>query len=77
MNEQIIDLTREQFDKENIKISYEENEMMDRKVILKNENTKQRYNLLLKNIGKAKLEGNICVFDDSIVWGAWDKEKTG
>ena len=50
---------------------------MDRKVILKNENTKQRYNLLLKNIGKAKLEGNICVFDDSIVWGAWDKEKTG
>ena len=47
------------------------------KVILKNENTKQRYNLLLKNIGKAKLEGNICVFDDSIVWGAWDKEKTG
>lgn len=24
-----------------------------------------------------KLEGNICVFGDSIVWGAWDKEKAG
>lgn len=77
LNEQIIDLTREQFDKENIKIFYEENEMMDRKVILKNENTKQRYNLLLKDLGIVKLEGNICVFGDSIVWGAWDKEKAG
>lgn len=26
---------------------------------------------------KVKLEGNICVFGDSIVWGAWDKEKAG
>ena len=23
------------------------------------------------------LEGNICIFGDSIVWGAWDKEKAG
>ncbi len=22
-----------------------------------------------------KSEGNICIFGDSIVWGAWDKEK--
>ena len=77
VKEQIIDLTREQFDVENIKISYEENEMIDREIILKNENTKQRYNLLLKDIGMAKIEGNICVFGDSIVWGAWDKEKAG
>lgn len=24
-----------------------------------------------------QLERNICVFGDSIVWGAWDKEKAG
>ena len=24
---------------------------------------------------KTKIQGNICVFGDSIVWGAWDKEK--
>lgn len=35
--------------------------MIDREIILKNENTKQRYNLLLKNIGIAKIEGDICV----------------
>ncbi len=73
----IVDLTREQFDMENIKISYEENEVIDRENILKNESTKQIYNLLLKDIGIAKLDGNICVFGDSIVWGAWDKEKAG
>ena len=50
VNEQIVDLTREQFDVENIKISYEENEIIDRQTILKNENTKQRYKLLLKYI---------------------------
>lgn len=26
---------------------------------------------------KTKIQGNICVFGDSIVWGAWDKEKAG
>lgn len=75
--EKLEKLLRNNYKKETAYSLYKENEMMDRKVILKNENTKQRYNLLLKNIGKAKLEGNICVFDDSIVWGAWDKEKTG
>lgn len=77
VNEQIIDLTREQFNVENIEISYEKNELVDRMTILKNENTRQRYNLLLKDIGIVKMEGNICVFGDSIVWGAWDKEKAG
>ena len=34
---------------------YEENKIIDREIILKNENTKQRYNLLLKEIGIAKI----------------------
>ena len=77
VNGQIIDLTREQFDIKNKKISYEDNEIIDREVVLKNENTMQRYNLLLNNIGIGKIEGNICVFGDSIAWGAWDKENAG
>lgn len=30
-----------------------------------------------KNMNINKLEGNICIFGDSIVWGAWDKEYAG
>ena len=29
------------------------------------------------NINKFKIKGNVCVFGDSIVWGAWDKELLG
>ncbi len=29
------------------------------------------------NINKFKIKGNVCVFGDSIVWGAWDKEFLG
>lgn len=81
VNDQVIDLTREQFDLENIKISYEQNEMIDRETILKNENTKQRYNLLFKDIGKVRAnmlkDKKVIIFDmdgtliDSI--GIWNK----
>ena len=48
VNGQIVDLTREQFDIENINISYNQYEIIDSQTILKNEDTRQRYNLLLK-----------------------------
>jgi len=59
VNGQIVDLTREQFDIENINISYDEYEIIDGQTLLKNEDTRQRYNLLLKYMGIEKSETNI------------------
>lgn len=48
INGNIIDLTKEQFDVENIKIEYEPNELVSKEKILSNSNTKERYNILKK-----------------------------
>lgn len=56
VNGEIIDLTREQFDIENVNISYDDCETIDRQALLKNEDTRKRYNLLLRYMGIEKLE---------------------
>lgn len=52
LNGNIIDLTKEQFDIEDIKIKYKPNELISREKILSNSNTQERYNILKINIKK-------------------------
>jgi hypothetical protein len=47
-----IDLTREQFDLYDIPVSYEPNDLIDRKYCGKNANTQERYKRLINNIDK-------------------------
>ncbi len=50
IDNQYVDLTRQQFDLYNIPVEYEPNDVMDRKYCGKNENTQKRFELLVKNI---------------------------
>lgn len=47
---QYLDLTSEQFDLYSIQVNYEPNQLVDRKWCGKNEDTNNRYHLLIKNI---------------------------
>ena len=53
-----IDLTREQFDLYNIPVSYEPNDLMDRKYCGKNSDTQNRYNILINNISEYLKDSN-------------------
>ena len=50
INGEIVDITREQFDVNGIKIKYEPNEIVSREKILSNSNTNERYNILKEKL---------------------------
>lgn len=50
INNQIVDLTKEQFDMKNVKVIYSNSEFVNRKELLENADTFKRYNILKEKV---------------------------